>query len=132
MVEKEFSTLYKKRGHFNSNIWDKWKCILSLFLFPGLLLSEHAFTCSISLRQWENKPKISTRVDEMKIKSSSKEYVTWKKLQILTNESYFRKTISQLVFGYGLLPKLLRLIVFHELLPSLFKIKKGILSPSTK
>ena len=33
MVEKEFSTLYKKRGYFNSNIWDKWKCICLCFYF---------------------------------------------------------------------------------------------------
>ena len=54
------------------------------------------------------------------------------KKEILTNERHFPKTISQYEFDYGLFTNLPRIIVACNFSPSSFKLKKGILPPSTK
>ena len=51
---------------------------------------------------------------------------------ILTNENHFPKTTSQLEFDYGLLTKLLRIIVAHGFLLSLSKLTRGIPPPIDK
>ena len=54
------------------------------------------------------------------------------KNEILTNERHFPKTISQYEFDYGLFTNLPRIIVACNFSPSSFKLKRGILPPSTK
>ena len=55
-----------------------------------------------------------------------------KVLEILTDEKYFPKTISQVEFNYSLCANLPRIIVACNFSPSSFKLKRGILPPPTK
>ena len=47
-------------------------------------------------------------------------------------ENILQKLIKLQEFGFGLPAKLHRMIPAHSFSPSLFKLKKGILSPLTK
>ena len=54
------------------------------------------------------------------------------RLQILTNEKHFPKTINQWEFDYGLFTNLPRIAKFTDFFPISFKLKRGILPLLTK
>ena len=70
----------------------------------------------------------------MKIKTSRKDYVMWTcyKFWPIKNISENYKPISQSEFDYGLSTNLPRIIDACNFSPSLFKLRRGILSLLTK
>ena len=64
---------------------------------------------------------------------SSDKLKTFNVTMLTITKKYFPKTISQPDFGYSwFVQLLLRLIVVHDISPSSFKVKRGILPPWTK
>ena len=73
------------------------------------------------------KQKISTRVNQKKIKSLSKSNKSRDRTLYYSNE-----TISQQEFDYGFFTKLPRIMVGSDFWPSSCKLKKSMLPPLTK
>ena len=106
-----------------------------LYIFAECNLCRVFGVCSISLMQRAEKSNFKQknidRVHQKKIKSSTKEYVTWKRFKLWTMKNFFVKTISQ-ECGYGFFTKSPRIIVVHDFSTNLFNLKRGILPSLTK
>ena len=72
-----FSSSLKIHWFFNINIWDKRKWISTCFYFIVYFLWSKYLRIYVGSGKPDFKQKISPRVNQKKIKSSSKEYITF-------------------------------------------------------
>ena len=133
LVEQDFlNSALKKYIYTAKSASESSECIFffvfisSFVSFAGVYIYVQYFFESVRKQTSETSNGIIFRDDQKKtINSLNKCHVN--ALQTLTNENHFPKNTSQQDFGYGLLAKLLSLIVVRDFSPSSFKLKTGIL-----